>query len=128
MRIRVVDSSPGFSVISRDWQYESPRLTLRELIEDRVRREVQTFNEHRPDVYRGLVQPEESEQILNGYRMKRVRELDPEQECARAVKAFENNAFLVFAGGKQLDSLEDEIDLESAGELEFVRLIPLIGG
>src|SRR3982750_2195378 len=103
MRIRVVDSSPGFSVISRDWQYESAHLTLRELIEDRVRREVHAFNETRPEIYRGLVQPEESEQILNGYRLKRVRELDAEQECARALKAFEANAFLVFAGGAQLD-------------------------
>jgi len=128
MRIRVVDTVPGLSVEFRDWEFGAARLTLGDLIWERVRQEVEAFNRERPDIYNGLIQPEESEQLLNGYRLKQGRALDPEHEYRRALRAFERNGFLVLAGGRQLDSLEEEIDFESAREVEFVRLVPLTGG
>jgi len=79
-------------------------------------------------VYQGLVAPEESERVLNGFRLHRRRELDPEREVERALHAFEANSFMVFVNGRQIDLLEEEIDFSAAPQLEFVKLVPLVGG
>jgi hypothetical protein len=47
------------------------------------------------------VQPEESEQILNGFRVKTKRPLDWEVQCRRAYSSFEKNGFLVLVDGNK---------------------------
>ena len=128
MQVRLVDTQPGISLRSTKWQFDVPRITLRSLIRERVRREVERFNQQRPEIYQGLVQPEDSERILNGYEIKKFHTLDAEQEYQRALKAFESNGFMVFASGQQVLSLDEEIDLETAGEVQFLKLVPLMGG
>jgi len=129
MQVRILDTRPGAATVAREWDFPAARITLRELIRQRVTREVEQFNRERPEVFEGLVQPEESEQLLNGYRVKfhYLRTLDPQQQIERAVQAFENQRFLVIAAGRQVESVDEEIDL-SAGELEFIKLVPLVGG
>ncbi len=129
MHVRILDSRPGAGAVAREWDFDAARITLRELIRQRVCREVEQFNRERPEIFEGLVQPEESEQILNGYRVKfhYLRELDPERQVERALRAFEQQGFLVIAGGCQVESIDDEIDL-AAGEVEFIKLVPLVGG
>jgi hypothetical protein len=128
MRVRIVDSRPGAPAETLDWEFDSPKITLRALLRSRVAREVESYNANRPEIFRGLVQPEESERILNGYRLARERPLDAEQQFERAIRAFQANGFVVLAGGRQIESLDEEIDLETAGEVEFLKLVPLIGG
>src|SRR5260370_17751777 len=92
-----------------------------------VLRGVEAMNRHRPEVYHGLIQHEEAEGLLNGYRVKQLRELDPEREFQRACRAFAANGLLVIAGGRQVESLDEEIDL-ATGEVEFLQLAALAGG
>jgi hypothetical protein len=129
MQVRIVDSRPGAAGASSEWDFEVPRITLRELVRQRVTREVEQFNRDRPEIFQGLVQPEESEQILNGYRVKchYLRTLDAEQQFERAIQAFDKQRFLVISSGRQVESLDEEIYL-GAGEVEFLKLVPLIGG
>lgn len=129
MQVRILDSRPGATTVARAWDFSAARITLRELIRERVGREVEQFNRDRPEVFEGLVQPEESEQILNGYQVKfhYLRTLDPERQIERAIQAFEQQRFLVIAAGRQVESVDEEIDL-GAGELEFIKLAPLVGG
>jgi hypothetical protein len=54
------------------FQFDSTNLTLREIIRLRVQQEVARFNEAEYEVFRGLVQPEESERILNGVRTRPI--------------------------------------------------------
>ncbi|HYZ84215.1 MAG TPA: hypothetical protein VE621_07415 [Bryobacteraceae bacterium] len=128
MQIRVLDRTPG--VGTAEWLGEFPgiRITLRELFEKRIRQEVDTYNRERPDVYRGLIQPEGAERVLNGYSMKQFREVDFEAQLQRAVAAFEANGIIVVAGDRQLESLDDEISLEATPEVDFFKLVPLVGG
>ena len=63
--------------------------TLRDLIRGRLQQEVERYNQALPETFHGLVQPEESEQILNGFRMKTKRPLDWEVQCRRADSSFE---------------------------------------
>jgi hypothetical protein len=47
---------------------------------------------------------------------------------ARAHRAFERNVFVVFAGGRQVRRLDEEIALRPGEPVVFLRLTPLAGG
>lgn len=49
-------------------------------------------------------------------------------EVARAHQAFKRNVFAVFAGGRQLRRLNEEVMLRSDRPVMFLRLTPLAGG
>jgi hypothetical protein len=102
--------------------------TLRDLIRGRLQLEVDRYNQALPEIFQGLVQPEESEQILNGFRMKTKRPLDWEAQCRRACSSFEKNGFLVLVDGKQVTELESRLDLHEDSEIDFIKLVPLVGG
>lgn len=129
MQVRILDSRPGSASVLIDFPCEAERITLRELIRRRVSFEVERHNRDRPEVFVGLIQPEMSEQILNGTssKLRCYREVDPERQVARAVRAFAEQRFVVIAGGRQIESLDEELDL-GRGEVEFLKLAPLMGG
>jgi hypothetical protein len=103
-------------------------ITLRDLVAQRVRCEVDEYNSLRGEYFQGLVQPTESEQTLNGYRVRNRRAIDAEQQVQRALEAFERNGFLVLVGDRQVDSLDAVITIRPATEVSFVKLVPLVGG
>ena len=107
---------------------ESGQTTVRELIRCRVRQEVERHNQNLPETYRGLVQPEESEQILNGFRMNTRRPLDWEAQFRSACSSFETNGFLVLVDGLQVTGLDDPLEVQPGSEVEFLKLVPLVGG
>jgi hypothetical protein len=103
-------------------------VVLRDLIRGRLQQEVECYNQALPETFQGLVQPEESEQILNGFRMKTKRPLDWEVQCRRACSSFEKNGFLVLVDGKQVTELDARLDLREDSEIDFIKLVPLVGG
>jgi hypothetical protein len=107
---------------------DSGPATLRDLIRGRLRQEVERYNQALPETFQGLVQPEESEQILNGFRMKTRRPLDLQAQCHRAWSSFEKNGFLVLVDGKQVMDLDARLDLHEDSEIDFIKLVPLVGG
>lgn len=129
IQIRVFDqTTPGSDTPRADLQVETNRLTLRDLIRERVRQEVAAYNEKLPDLYHGLVQPEESEKLLNGYRVKTRKPLDWERQYEAALAGFEQNAFFVLIDDQTVDSLDTAVELRPATEIRFLRLVPLMGG
>ncbi|MFB4314509.1 hypothetical protein [Actinomadura sp. 21ATH] len=103
-------------------------MTARELIRLRVREEVARFNARPTDRFNGLVRPEDAEIELNGYRLREPRTLDWERQAAVAEKAFLSNGFFMLAGDRQVEDLDEEIDLSGDPELVFIKLVPLAGG
>lgn len=103
-------------------------VTLRDLIRVRLQQEVERYNQALPETFVGLVQPEESEQILNGFRLKTKRPLDWEVQCRRAWSSFQKNGFLVLVDGKQVTELDTRFDLRQNSEIDFIKLVPLVGG
>lgn len=114
----------------RDWALEvtTERLTVRELIRSRVYQEVQDYNQKRGQVFQGLVQPEEAEKTLNGWKMKKPRLLDWKRQFERAVEAFESNRILILVNDRQAEALDEELVIESQMTVTFLRLTPLVGG
>ena len=81
-----------------------------------------------PEVFQGLVQPDESERILNGFRMRTQRPIDWEVQFKRACSSFERNGFLLLVDGQQVGDLDERIDLRADSEVQFLKLVPLVGG
>jgi hypothetical protein len=107
----------------------STRVSAREIIERRVRMEVQTFNEQQDQqVFRGLVQPRDTERELNGYRLKKPRKIDADEQIQRALEAFESNRFFMLVGDRQIESLDELIGMGRDPRVLFLKLVPLVGG
>lgn len=109
-------------------EFLTDRITVRELIRSRVYQEVKDYNQHQDDVFTGLVQPTETEQTLNGCRMKRRRTIDWQKQFDKAIEAFEQNQMLVLIDDRQAESLEQPITISPDTQVTFMKLTPLVGG
>lgn len=114
----------------REWQLElaAEKITVRELIRSRVYQEVQDYNVKHGQVYHGLVQPEDAEKALNGWKLKKPRLLDWKKQFERALEGFQSNRILILINDRQAESLDEEFTIESGTSVTFLRLTPLVGG
>lgn len=113
--------------------FPSERVTVREMIRERVYQEVQDFNrEQDAEVFRGLVQPNDTERVLNGrsteFRFKKRRAIDWKEQFEQAQAAFEKSGFLVLLDDQQAESLDDEVTIGPSTQVAFVKLTLLVGG
>ncbi|HEU5119157.1 MAG TPA: hypothetical protein VFT74_21385 [Isosphaeraceae bacterium] len=106
------------------------RVTARELIRSRVYQEVQDYNlkQHQSGPFRGLVQPEETEQLLNGPQKKTARSIDWKKQFDRALEAFESSQMLLLIDDRQVESLDEEFEIRPDSVATFLRLTLLVGG
>ena len=104
------------------------RITVRELIRSRVYQEVKDYNTKRTEYFHGLVQPTEAEQTLNGFRMRKPRQIDWEKQFDRAIAAFQGNGFIILVDDEQVTELEEEIAITPDATVTFLKLVPLVGG
>ena len=118
---------PGQRTGAGEIAVDGPRTTARKLIEARVRQEVERVNSSQAEAtMQVLVEVSEAERLLNGERQRRV--IDPAVQVARAIKAFQSNGFMLFVDGTQLTDLHGLFDLAAEPEVEFIKLVPLVGG
>ena len=104
------------------------KISIRELIRQRVFQEVQEFNNRQPAVFRMLIQPNETERTLNGFKFHKPRFVDPNTQYEKAIEAFEGNGFIVLVDDYQVQELDDEISLRPETSVTFLKLVPLVGG
>lgn len=109
-------------------EVEAETITVKDLIRARVFQEVEAYNTKKPGVFNGLVQPEEAESVLNGYRLRKKRKIDAEQQYYVALDAFQKNGFFVLVDDFQIGDLEEPIIFSDDTSVSFVRLTPLVGG
>jgi hypothetical protein len=114
-------------------QFPSERITVRDLIRERVYQEVQDFNRREGDrVFRGLVQPSDAERVLNGtrneYRLKQARQIDWKPQFEKALQAFSSNGFFLLIDDLQASDIDQEFTVGSGTRVSFVKLTPLVGG
>jgi hypothetical protein len=114
----------------REWSLDflTERITVGELIRSRVYEEVQDYNLRQPDHFRGLIQPSDAEQTLNGFKLKKPRQIDWKNQFDRAVEAFQKNQILILVNDRQAESLEEEIEIQPDTVVTFLRLVLLVGG
>lgn len=110
--------------------FPTESITVRELIRERVYQEVQDHNLNltQNPVFKGLVQPTEAEQALNGYKLRYPRQIKWKPQFERAVEAFEKNQVLVLVNECQAVSLDETVELTRGSVVSFLKLTPLVGG
>ena len=109
-------------------EFLTDNITVRELIRERVFQEVKDYNARKGETFRGLVQPTDAEQTLNGFKMQKPRMIDWQPQFKKACEAFEANAVIVLVDNKQAESLEDKLTITPQTEVSFLKLTPLVGG
>jgi hypothetical protein len=126
--LTVHDETPGQKSNTFTLECLTERLTVRELIRSRIYQEVQDYNQRQPEVFRGLVQPTDAEQALNGFKIRKGKTINWEEQFRKALEAFERHRFLVLVGDRQADSLDEQFEVKAEKEVSFVKLVPLVGG
>ena len=104
------------------------RMTVREILRARIWQEVQDHNQQPHENFRGLIQPTNTERVLNGAKLQTPRVIDWEAQFRRACEAFETNGFFMLIGNRQAESLDEAFDIGVETEVQFVKLTPLVGG
>ena len=99
-----------------------------EIIRCRVYEEVLEYNAKNQEVFRGLVQPTDTERELNGFKLKPGRKIDWESQYARAIQAFAGNGFIMLVDNTQIETLEEPVHLREGTTITFLKLVPLVGG
>ena len=107
---------------------ENERTTLRDIITARVLTEVENYNNSKPEYFKGLIQPSEAEKTLNGFRVKKRKTIDGEQQVYVALEAFLKNGYFVIVDDEQITDYDKEILVNSETNINFLKLTPLVGG
>lgn len=97
------------------------RMSVREIIRARIYQEVRDHNQAQGAVFRGLVEPAGKQQAVG-------RQIDWEEQYRRACEAFELNGFFLLVGDRQAESLDERFTVGVETEVQFVKLMPLVGG
>jgi hypothetical protein len=122
------ESATGETLLELTLNVSVERITIRDLIRQRVWHEVEEYNRRKPETFRGLVQPTDSERTLNGYRLKQPRAIDADTQLRKAIDAFQRNQIIMLVDDRQVESLDEAIDLRQHTRVSFLRLTPLVGG
>lgn len=127
--VTICDETTGGAAARRfTLDFPIERLTVRELIRERVYQEVQEYNRRKDGSFSGLVQPSEAEVALNGFKVRAGRDINWKTQFEKACEAFEQNRIIVLVGDTQADSLDAEVELTRGVEVTFLRLVMLVGG
>ena len=125
------ETTTGDTVHGFPLEFPSERITVRDLIRERVYQEVSEYNfrsRREGGIFRGLVQPTDTERTLNGFKVPKNRDIDWEAQFARAIDAFGRNGFFILVDDRQAETLDQEIVIGPSTQVSFMKLTPLVGG
>jgi hypothetical protein len=127
--IKVRDTTPSGGVIDEvTLSLKTSRVTVKDIIEARVLAEVERHNHSMPEYFKGLVQPTDAERTLNGYRMKTRKPVDAEKQVYVALDAFQKNGYFILIDQFQADHLDQQVEITTHTQVNFLKLTPLVGG
>ena len=122
------ERTSGERTHSMTLSFPTEKLTVRELIRERIYQEVQDYNLKQTEYFNGLVEPSDAEKTLNGFKLRKKRKIDWEEQFARALDGFQRNGFFILVGDRQAEQLDEELVVSGETEVSFVKLVPLVGG
>ena len=125
------ETATGTPVHEFPLEFENDRITVRDLIRERVYQEVSEYNfrsRREGGVFRGLVQPTDAERTLNGFKLPKDRDIDWQAQFSHAIDAFGRNGFFILVDDRQAEALDETIVVRPGTHVSFVKLTPLVGG
>jgi len=122
------ESTDGRALNESVVDFLSEIITVEELIRSRVYQEVQDYNLKKTVDFAGLVAPS-PERLA-----KAKRDIDWKAQFETACEAFRQNRVLILVDDRQVERLDQTIDLRPADgdrpatSVTFLKLTPLVGG
>ena len=100
--------------------------TARQLIEQRIIQEITLFKEGKKQNYlSSVIIPTPKEMELNSYQYANV---DIQAQCQQAIRAFSHNGFFLLVDDQQITELDTEFHVSEVSTIQFIKLVPLVGG
>jgi hypothetical protein len=100
------------------------RLAVRELIAHKVRQEVEECLTHQRSALSGeYLAPEDLLRAVPGATLSPVGD-----EIVRAQQAFAARAYMIVVDNRRVWDLEDVLTLDPTTRVEFIKILPLVGG
>jgi len=130
MLLKIKDETFAGDILNEiEFEIAKQEVTIKDIIEMRVVREVENYNRRAADkFFNGLVAPTNAEKTLNGYKMKNNAKIDAEKQIYIALTAFQKNGYFVLIDDVQCKSLEQIVKINENTKISFIKLTPLIGG
>jgi hypothetical protein len=125
--IEMRDVSPGGHLLSEAVVEDLPvRTTLRQVLDTRVRAEVDRYNRELGPTYRGLVQPEDAIRFSDGFRMRAPRRLDADHLLTAVQEAVTAGVVVFEVEGERVGNLGHELDLTRTVTITTVMVRPIV--
>ena len=121
-------TSSGELLLEQIIDFPLERISVRELIETRVRQEVESHNQRAGDKFDGLIEPTEAERKLNGENAAMGRHVDADKQVETAISAFETGRYFLLIDDHQLVDLDDVIVINPNTNIVFLKILRLVGG
>jgi hypothetical protein len=122
------ETGTGKIIRSNQIEFSDSLVTVEQIIEQRVMVEVEHFNAKGKEIFYGLIQPEEAEVELNGFKMRTFKPIDYKKQVEVAKEAYRRNGFFILIDNLQPESLQQNFVLHQDSKISFVKLTPLVGG
>lgn len=122
------ENFPGTVAHQCQIEFETPQVTVEEIIRQRVIQEVENYQQQQGlQAFIGLVTPEKISSKLKGQEPLPAR-IDTEQQVYIALDSFQKNGFFLLIDNLQAENLNQLITLREDTTITFLKLTPLIGG
>ncbi len=105
--------------------FEKEYISVKELIEARIRQEIKRYANDVVSYKKGLVLPAGLEKRLN---KKKAPAIDMEKQLYVALEAFQKNGFFILIDDEQVESLDEMFLVDESTQVSFIKLTPLVGG
>ena len=129
MLLKIKDETFAGDILNEiELEIAEQEISVKDIIEMRVEREVEDYNRRANKFFNGLVVPSDAEKTLNGYKMKNNAKIDAEKQVYLALMAFQKNGFFVLIDDVQSESLDQIVKISENTKISFLKLTPLIGG
>ena len=123
----------GNLVAAYPYELASPADTLRQLIAMLVTDGVESYNQRLKSEINGSLTAEEIDDLS---RVGKIgfgipfgsREADLDEAMETAIQGFEDGLFRVFLGEREIESLDEPLDLHEGDTITMIRLVMLTGG
>ena len=106
-------------------RFENEYITVKELIEARIKSEIEHYENNIKSYKNGLVRPNDLEKRLNN---KKRKVIDLEKQLYIAFEAFQKNGFFIIVDDEQVENLEDRFLVDETTHVSFIKLTQLVGG
>ncbi len=121
------ENFPRSEVVELLLKLSSANLTVRNLIAERVRTEFdQRLIDRQGKAVSPLIGANPKEAALNGDHHS--GKINPERQVEVALKAFETNGFILLIDDRQVETLEEKVEIHADTVVTFLKLTPLVGG